>query len=273
MEDEMDGAQAPAKVRTEVQDGVGIITLDDPATLNAAGLELMDGLRSAFQAFVDDDAVRAIVITGEGRGFCSGANLAGRSEGGGRVTESNKGPNQSLLRVFNPFVTQMRRSPKPLVAAVNGVAAGVGVSLALACDLVVAGESAYFLLAFRRIGLVPDGGATWMLPRLVGKARAMELMLLGEKLPAATAEQWGLINRCVPDAEVLPKALELARALASGPMSLGLTRNLVWDALDEPWHAQLEAEAYAQGDAARSEDAREGIMAFAQKRPAQFKGR
>ena len=271
----MDGAQAPAKVKTAVADGIATITLNDPGTLNAAGLELMDGLRSAFQAFVNDDAVRAIVITGEGRGFCSGANLSGRSESGGgsRVTESAKGPNQSLLQVFNPFVTQMRRSPKPLVAAVNGVAAGVGVSLALACDLIVAAESAYFLLAFRRIGLVPDGGATWMLPRLVGKARAMELMLLGEKLPAASAEQWGLINRCVPDAEVLPKAMELARALASGPMSLGLTRNLVWDALDEPWHAQLEAEAYAQGDAARSEDAREGIMAFAQKRPAEFKGR
>lgn len=268
----MDGAQAPAKVKTSVADGVATITLNDPGTLNAAGLELMADLDAAVSAAIADKAVRAIVITGEGRGFCSGANLSGGGAAG-RATDSGEGPNQALLNVYNPFVSRIRKSPKPLVAAVNGVAAGVGVSLALACDLVVAGESAYFLLAFRRIGLVPDGGATWLLPRLVGKARAMELMLLGEKLPAATAEQWGLINRCVPDAEVLAKATELAKALASGPKSLGLTRNLVWDSLDAAWHDQVEAEAYAQGEAGRTEDAREGIMAFVQKRPAEFKGR
>jgi 2-(1,2-epoxy-1,2-dihydrophenyl)acetyl-CoA isomerase len=265
----MDGNAAAAKVRTEVKDRVGIITLTDPSTLNAAGVELMDELREAVDAFIADEAVRAIVITGEGRGFCSGANLSG-----GRVDgRASTGPNQSLLKVYNPFVSGLRKSPKPLVAAVNGVAAGVGVSLALACDLVVAAESAYFLLAFRRIGLVPDGGATWLLPKLVGKARAMELMLLGEKLPAQTALDWGLINRCVPDAELMPTALTLAGALASGPASLGMTRNLVWQALDTDWHLQVEAEAYAQGDAARTEDAREGIMAFLQKRPAEFKGR
>ena len=267
----MDGAQTPAKVTTKVEDGVGIITLNDPATLNAAGVDLMDGLVDAFQTHVADPAVRAIVITGEGRGFCSGANLSGRG-GSGRATDPSDGPNQALLRTYNPFVSLVRRSPKPLVAAVNGVAAGVGVSLALVCDLVVAAESAYFLLAFSRIGLVPDGGATWLLPRLVGKARAMELMLLGEKLPAASAEQWGLINRCVPDADLMPKAMELARALASGPASLGMTRNLVWESLDAPWHLQLEAEAYAQGAAGRTSDAKEGVMAFAEKRPAKFTG-
>jgi 2-(1,2-epoxy-1,2-dihydrophenyl)acetyl-CoA isomerase len=264
----MDGAQAASKVKTTVENGVGVLTLSDPSTLNAAGMELMADLVAAFQALEDDDAVRAIVITGEGRGFCSGANLSG-----GRTSDSGKGPNQALIKVYNPFVTQLRRSKKPLVAAVNGVAAGVGVSLALACDLAVAAESAYFLLAFRRIGLVPDGGATWLLPRLVGKARAMELMLLGEKLPAKTAAEWGLINKCVPDAEVLPAAMAYAKALAEGPASLGMTRNLVWDALDAPWHLQLEAEAYSQGDAGRTEDAREGVMAFIQKRPAKFTGR
>ena len=268
----MDGAQAPAKVTTRIEDGVGIITLNDPGTLNAAGLDLMKELQASFDDFAYGDKVRAIVITGEGRGFCSGANLSGGGSAG-RATDANNGPNQALLRTYNPFVSSIRRSPKPLVAAVNGVAAGVGVSLALACDLVVAAESSYFLLAFRRIGLVPDGGATWLLPRLVGKARAMELMLLGEKLPAATALDWGLINRCVPDADLMPKAMELANALANGPKSLGMTRNLIWESMDAQWHDQVEAEAYAQGEAGRTEDSREGIMAFVQKRPAEFKGR
>jgi 2-(1,2-epoxy-1,2-dihydrophenyl)acetyl-CoA isomerase len=266
----MDGATAPAKVKTSIDDGIGIITLTDPGTLNAAGTDLMRDLEGAFSDLVDNDAVRAIVLTGEGRGFCSGANLSG---GGAGARGAASGPNQALLKVYNPFVNLVRTSPKPLVAAVNGVAAGVGVSLALVCDLVVAAESAYFLLAFRRIGLVPDGGATWLLPRLVGKARAMELMLLGEKLPAKTAQEWGLINRCVPDAELLPKALELARALADGPASLGYTRNLVWGALDASWAEQLEAEAYAQGDAGRTTDAREGVVAFIEKRPAKFTGK
>src|SRR5205814_9517643 len=230
----MDGAQAQPKVRTEVRDGIGIVTLNDPATLNAAGLELMDGLRHAVEGFIADPEVRCIVITGEGRGFCSGANLtAGSTSGGGsRITESGGGPNQSLIKVFNPFVSMVRKSPKPLVAAVNGVAAGVGTSIAMACDLIVAAESAYFLQAFRRIGLVPDGGATYMLPRLVGKARAMELVLLGEKLPAATALEWGMINRCVPDAELMSTAMALATQLADGPISLGYTRNLIWASLD-----------------------------------------
>ena len=268
----MDGAQATAKIKSVNDGGVAVITLSDPSTLNAAGLDLMAELGAAVDAAIADPAVRAIVLTGEGRGFCSGANLSGGGSAG-RATDPGDGPNQALLGVYNPFVAKLRRSPKPLVAAVNGVAAGVGVSLALVCDLVVAAESAYFLLAFRRIGLVPDGGATWLLPRLVGKARAMELMLLGEKLPAATALDWGLINRCVPDADLMPKAMELALALASGPKSLGMTRNLVWDSLDAAWHDQLEAEAYAQGDAGRTEDSREGVMAFIQKRPAAFKGK
>src|SRR5580765_5130632 len=126
----MDGAQPPAKIRTEVQGRIGIITLNDPATLNAAGMELMDELTAAFEGFVANPEVRAIVLTGEGRGFCSGANLSG----GGRITDAPGGPNQSLLKVYNPFVSAVRKSPKPLVAAVNGVAAGVGASLALICD-------------------------------------------------------------------------------------------------------------------------------------------
>lgn len=270
----MDGATATNKVKTSIQDGVGVITLSDPATLNAAGLDLMRELEAALGEFISDANVRAIILTGEGRGFCSGANLTGGSSGGSAPDRSAyHGPNHALLKIYNPFVNAMRKSPKPLVAAVNGVAAGVGMSLAMACDLIVAAESAYFLQAFRRIGLVPDGGATYMLPRLIGKARAMELMLLGEKLPAQTALDWGLINRCVPDAELMAKAMELAKALADGPKSLGFTRDLVWQSLDAAWSEQLEAEAYAQGDAGRTEDSREGVMAFIEKRPAKFSGR
>ncbi|MFZ5720102.1 MAG: enoyl-CoA hydratase/isomerase [Pseudomonadota bacterium] len=267
----MDGAQAPAKVKTALDAGVGVITLSDPSTLNAAGLDLMADLAAAFEDLAYGGKARAIVITGEGRGFCSGANLSGG--GGAARPQPAGGPNQALLQTFNPFVSAIRKSPVPLVAAVNGVAAGVGVSMALACDLAVAAESSYFLLAFRRIGLVPDGGATWILPRLVGKARAMELMLLGEKLPAKTAAEWGLINRCVPDGELMDAAMQYARALADGPASLGLTRNLVWESLDAAWHEQLEAEAYGQGAAQRTADAREGVMAFVEKRPAKFTGR
>lgn len=267
----MDGAQASPKVKTSVDAGVGIITLSDPDTLNAAGVDLTKELTASFDDLAYDDKVRAIVITGEGRGFCSGANLSGGRVGGG--AQPTDGPNRGLLGAYNPFISAVRRSPKPVVSAVNGVAAGIGVSIALAADLAVAAESAYFLLAFRRIGLVPDGGATWLLPRLVGKARAMELMLLGEKLPAKTAAEWGLINKCVPDAELMDAAMQYARALADGPASLGLTRGLVWDALDAAWHEQLEAEAYAQGAAQRTSDAHEGVTAFTEKRPAKFTGR
>ncbi|MCR5880562.1 enoyl-CoA hydratase-related protein [Phenylobacterium sp. J367] len=184
----MDGTQAAAKVKTSIEDRVGVITLSDPGTLNAAGLDLMGDLLAAFEDFAYGDKVRSIIITGEGRGFCSGANLSGGRAGS---APNPNGPNDSLLRTYNPFVSAVRKSPKPLISAVNGVAAGVGVSLALMGDLIVASESAYFLLAFRRIGLVPDGGATWLLPRYLGKARAMELMLLGEKLPAKTAPRLG----------------------------------------------------------------------------------
>jgi 2-(1,2-epoxy-1,2-dihydrophenyl)acetyl-CoA isomerase len=266
----MTDTSASPKLSAEVVGRVGVITLNDPATLNAASVDLLTDLRKAFDGFVDDDNVRAIVITGEGRGFCSGANL---SPSANAKRTPSKGPLRSLIEVYNPLISAIRKSPKPIVAAVNGVAAGVGVSLALVCDLVVASESAYFLLAFRRIGTGPDGGTSWLLPRFVGKARAMELILLGEKLSAKTAQEWGLINRCVPDIALRETTLELAGALANGPSSLALARNLVWEALDADWHAQIEAEAFAQGEALRSEDCREGVLAFVEKRPAKFTGR
>jgi 2-(1,2-epoxy-1,2-dihydrophenyl)acetyl-CoA isomerase len=265
------------KIKTSVADGIATVTLDDPATLNAAGMDLMAELADAFAGFEDPDiGVRCLVITGEGRGFCSGANLAGGSSGSAvaRPTADPEGPDAGLglETVFNPFITRMRNYPVPIVAAVNGAAAGIGCSIALTADLVVAAESAYFLQAFRRIGLVPDGGATYLVARLVGKARAMELTLLGERLPAKTALEWGLINRCVPDADLMPTALELAKALATGPRSLGQIRRLVWDGLDTEWADQLHAERMAQKIAGRTADSREGVRAFLEKRPAQFKG-
>ncbi|MGH6999100.1 MAG: enoyl-CoA hydratase/isomerase [Phenylobacterium sp.] len=264
---------AYSKIKTSVADGIGVITLADPGTLNAAGLDLMDELQQAFAAMKVDASVRCVVLTGEGRGFCSGANLSGR--GPVAETPDPEGPDAgaSLEAVYNPFVTSLREYPVPIVTAVNGVAAGVGCSLALMGDIIVAAESAYFLQAFRRIGLVPDGGSTYLLPRLIGKARAMEMALLGDKVPAKTALEWGLVNRCVADDQLMASAMELATALATGPKALGAIRKLVWESLDEEWSAQLHAERVAQRTAGRTEDSREGILAFLQKRPAEFKGR
>ena len=264
---------AYSKIKTSVADGIGVITLADPSTLNAAGLDLMDELQQAFGAMKADATVRCVVLTGEGRGFCSGANLSGR--GPAADTPDPEGPDAgaSLEAVYNPFVTSLREYPVPIVTAVNGVAAGVGCSLALMGDIIVAAESAYFLQAFRRIGLVPDGGSTYLLPRLIGKARAMEMALLGDKVPAKTALDWGLVNRCVADDQLMATAMELAKALATGPKALGAIRKLVWESLDEEWAAQLHAERLAQKTAGRTEDSREGILAFLQKRPAEFKGR
>jgi 2-(1,2-epoxy-1,2-dihydrophenyl)acetyl-CoA isomerase len=213
------------------------------------------------------------VLTGEGRGFCSGANL--QQGPATRAPGPDGGPDAggALETVYNPLVTYMREMAVPLVTAVNGPAAGVGCSLALLGDIVVAAESAYFLQAFRRIGLIPDGGSTYMLPRAIGKARAMEMALLGERVPAAKALEWGLINRCVPDAELMPTALAIAGELARGPASLGLTRKAIWASLDSDWAEQLDHERKGQRIAGRTQDFVEGVSAFLQKRPAQFQGR
>ncbi|HLK24183.1 MAG TPA: enoyl-CoA hydratase/isomerase [Caulobacteraceae bacterium] len=259
---------AYTKLKLATEGKVLVITLSDPATMNAAGVDMAAELGQALaEAARPDSGVRAVVITGEGRGFCSGANL--QPSGGGQRAEAG----DALKSTYNPMVTAVRNSPIPIVTAVNGAAAGVGCSIALLGDIIVAGESAYFLQAFRRIGLIPDGGSTYILPRLIGRARAMEMALLGERVPATKALEWGLINRVVPDAELMSTAMSLADELANGPASLGLTRQTIWAALDSDWASQLDREAEGQNVAGRTEDFREGVAAFLQKRPAQFQGR
>jgi 2-(1,2-epoxy-1,2-dihydrophenyl)acetyl-CoA isomerase len=269
---------APSKLKLALDGAVAIVTLNDPATLNAAGVDLaaeladaLRGLGTGGQAF--GAHARAVVLTGEGRAFCSGANLAAGPGGGATDADGRPDAGRALQRVYNPLLTLMRELPIPIVTAVNGAAAGIGCSFALMGDMIVASESAYFLQAFRRIGLVPDGGSTWLLPRLIGKARAMEMALMGDRVPAKTALEWGLINRCTLDDQLMPTALEIARTLAEGPASLGMIRRLMWDALEADWAAQLHAESRTQSLAGRTEDFAEGVAAFFQKRPAAFKGR
>jgi 2-(1,2-epoxy-1,2-dihydrophenyl)acetyl-CoA isomerase len=264
---------AYTKIKVSEDGPVTVIAFADPATMNAAGVDTAQELTQAFDAATaEGSSTRAIVLTGEGRGFCSGANLsggAGSGAGGGVSGDAGS----SLKTVYNPLVTKVRNLKVPLVTAVNGAAAGVGCSIALMGDMIVAGESAYFLQAFRRIGLIPDGGSTYLLPRAIGRARAMEMALLGERVPAAKALEWGMINRVVPDAELVPTAMALANELAKGPASLALIRQTIWDSLDTDWADQLNLEADRQSIAGRTEDFREGVTAFLQKRPAEFKGR
>jgi 2-(1,2-epoxy-1,2-dihydrophenyl)acetyl-CoA isomerase len=261
------------KIKTSREGAVAVITLADPATMNAAGVDTASELLHAFKtASGGPEKARAILMTGEGRGFCSGANLSNSPGGGNLDVDGKPDAGAALETVYNPLVTFIKEMPTPFVTAVNGAAAGVGCSLALLGDLIVAAESAYFLQAFRRIGLVPDGGSTYLLPRMIGRARAMEMMLLGERVPAGQALEWGLINRVTPDADLMSEAMKLAQALANGPASLGLSRQLGWASLENDWASQLHRERLAQRQAGKTDDFAEGVGAFLQKRPAVFSG-
>ncbi|GAM99290.1 enoyl-CoA hydratase [alpha proteobacterium U9-1i] len=258
-----------SKVKYALDAGVAVVTMSDPGTLNAIDEEMIVGVSDAFERAASE--ARCIVLTGEGRGFCSGAKLSGGAPH--RDEDGRIDAGKPLETHYNPLLLRIRDLPIPFVTAVNGIAAGAGASFALMGDLIVASENAYFLQAFRRIGLVPDAGATYVLPRMVGRARAMELTLLGEKLPARTALEWGMVNRLVPDSELLANASALALELANGPTrTLGLIRKLIWDSLDNDLPTQLRAEREAQKHAGHTADFVEGVSAFLQKRPAQFKG-
>jgi 2-(1,2-epoxy-1,2-dihydrophenyl)acetyl-CoA isomerase len=257
------------QVELEIADGVAIIRLNDPATLNALSSPIVDALHDAFRRAAAQ--ARAVLLCGAGRAFCSGWNLSGT------VPDETGVPFDAglvLERQINPLMQSLRNLPIPFVAAVQGAAAGAGASLALAADLIVAGESAYFLQAFRRIGLVPDAGATWLLTRSVGRVRAMELMLLGDRLPAPKALEWGLINRCVADTALQDTARSMARDLAAGPTrALGMIRRAAWAAAERDFAAALETERLLQAEAGRTEDFAEGVRAFFEKRQANFTGK
>jgi 2-(1,2-epoxy-1,2-dihydrophenyl)acetyl-CoA isomerase len=261
------------RILLERREGVMVMTLNHPASLNAFGFKLKQDFTDALDEIERGDA-RCLVITGAGRAFSSGANLNDPDRPPrDREAEARGEAKSELVTWYNPMFLRLRALDIPIVAAVNGLAAGVGMSLAMACDLKVAGRSAYFLQAFARIGLAPDGGASYTLPRLIGLARAMELALLAEKLPAETALEWGLINRVVDDAALMDSAMELAQRLAKGPRALGIIRRMFWDSLDHDYPTQLAHEAKLQTQAGISEDYQEGVAAFREKRTAKFKGR
>jgi 2-(1,2-epoxy-1,2-dihydrophenyl)acetyl-CoA isomerase len=256
-----------ADVRLEVVDRIATITLDRPEALNALTIGMKGELLAAFRSVARDRAVRAVVLTGAGRAFCAGQDLKERLEPGATPLAVE------VRERYNPIIRAMRDLDQPIVGAINGVAAGAGASLAFACDLRVAAETATFALAFGRIGLVPDSGATWFLPRLVGPAKAAELALLADPLTAADAERFGLVARVVPAADLAVEARAVAVRLAGlAPRALALTKH----ALDRSWGqdlaASLEDEAYLQGVAGASADHAEGLAAFVEKRPPRFTG-
>ena len=250
--------QSPAAVAT--------ITIARPDRLNALSGQTVDELRAAVEE-AGRSGARCLLLTGEGRGFSSGADLA---SGGGLPEDVGA----SLEKHFNPLLEAIFALPIPVVAAVNGPCAGAGCSLALAADIVIAARSAYFLQAFVNIGLIPDAGATWLLPRLAGRARAMEMMMLGERITAEKALEWGMISRVVEDEALASEAMALAARLAQGPtVALGLIRKLACEASHLPLSEALAAERIAQRDAGRSEDFRSGVAAFLGKTQALFRGR
>ncbi len=262
---------AYAHILTERHGDVLVVTLNRPDRLNAAPPAMFGEIKDALGNL---DSARAVLITGGGRAFCSGADV-----GGGALTAAAQGLDpgaatyDALTGSYNPTLTAIADLSIPVVTAVRGPAAGIGCSLALAADFCVASDTAYFLQAFVNIGLVPDGGASWMLPRLIGRARATEMMLLGEKVPAAKALDWGMIHKVVADDALDAEALALAERLAAGPtVALGLMRRGLAQALESDYAAAMATEADHQRHARGSADSMEGGMAFLQKRKVNFKG-
>jgi 2-(1,2-epoxy-1,2-dihydrophenyl)acetyl-CoA isomerase len=259
-------------IDVRVQDSVAEITLNRPDRLNAWTDQLGSELRNAIMKDAADQSVRAVLITGAGRGFSSGADVKEMLEQGARGERPDVG---TMLRErYHPIIKGIRELPKPVIAAVNGPAVGIGCSLALACDLIWAGESAIFGLAFVNIGLVPDGGSTFLVPVAVGKARALEMALLGDPVSAEDALDWGLINRVVPDGDLMDDARTLARRVAKGPTrSYAQSKRALNNSLMKIMDEQLDLEAQIQGEMTQSADFLEGISAFVEKREPNFTGK
>jgi 2-(1,2-epoxy-1,2-dihydrophenyl)acetyl-CoA isomerase len=251
---------------------VAILKLDHAEVMNAVSVDMLGGLGEALDEIDDRRAeVRCLVLTGAGRAFCTGANLQGRNN---NLTKSRSGAGATLEIGFHPFLRRLQNLHCPIITSVNGAAAGAGMSFALMGDLILCARSSYFLQAFRRIGLVPDCGSTWLLPRLIGKARSLELSMLGERLPAEKALEWGLVNRVYDDVDLMTETMKLAHDLANGPtIALSLIRKLYWDSPENSFEDQINLEAQSQRLAGAADDFKEGVTAFLEKRPAKFTGK
>jgi 2-(1,2-epoxy-1,2-dihydrophenyl)acetyl-CoA isomerase len=257
-------------VRLDVADGVATLTLNRPDRLNSFTAAMHGEVRVAIDEAAGDPAVRCFVLTGAGRGFCAGQDLADRAVAPG---EAPVDLGSSIEHYYKPLLLRLRGLDMPTICAVNGVAAGAGANIPFACDLVFAARSASFIQSFSKIGLVPDCGGTWWLPRLVGPARAMGLALLGDKLSAAQAEEWGLIWRCVEDDELMATVTAVAKQLAAGPTrGYVRTRRAIEGAMQLPLAAALDVERDFQRELGASDDYREGVQAFMEKRAPRFRG-
>jgi 2-(1,2-epoxy-1,2-dihydrophenyl)acetyl-CoA isomerase len=261
-----------ATILFDVADSVATLTLNRPDRLNAFNTDMHREVSDALAAVEGDSSIRALLITGTGRGFCAGQDLGDRVV----AQQQNKAPDlgSALDQHYNPLVRRLRLLEKPVVCAVNGIAAGAGVNIALACDIVLAARSATFVQAFSKIALVPDSGGTFTLPRLVGFARASGLMMLGDPIGAEQAAQWGMIWRVVDDAALITEAVAMAKHMSrQATRTLALIKQALNASATNDLDAQLDLERDLQREAGRSEDFREGVAAFLEKRPANFKGR
>ena len=257
-------------LKTEIVDDIAILTLNDPERLNALSMDMISELHKQVKAINSGEIkVRCAVLTGAGRGFCAGANLVEGASLGDTID-----PGETLEKVYHPFLIDLKNLSVPLITAVNGVAAGAGCSLGVFGDLVYASKSAYFYQAFKFIGLVPDASSTYVIPRKIGMARAMEFSMIGEKVLSDKALEWGLVNHVVEDDKLMEEVMSTARTLASGPtVALKLIKQLYWDSFSNNFEGQLAAESSAQTIAGKTEDSKIGVMSFIQKKKAEFRGK